>query len=248
MTIQMFDSINPATVPSVASTSHDAVAGYVDGRWPDFQALERLFPKAHHLSIAVTAADDADCLDIETGDAVPSEAAGWVRRQHARGVARPCLYANVSEMPAVKANLDDAGLSRGSYRLWAAHWTYDLAVATAELANGWDAIQWTNKAQGRDLDESVCVDSFFGQVTPPRKPAKPARKHRIPVKKLKKVLPKKPHPKVVSGSLAGGVAAALITYLRKHGVHLSDLEAGGLDLAVIYVIGYYTPARKPPAA
>ena len=243
MTITMFDSISPSAIPSLASTSHDAVAGYVDGRWADFAELERRFPKDHHLSIAVTSADNADCLDIETGDAVAWQAPGWVRRQHARGVARPVLYANLSTMPSVISALNDAGLSRQSYRLWAAHYTYDLAVANKELEQGYDAVQWTDKAQGRDLDESVCKDSFFQQVAPPKPKPRPKRK-RQPVKKVKKIV-SKVHPKVAASTAAAAISTEILKVLTGAGVTVNSGEHAAVVALAVLVVGYLTPARKP---
>ena len=81
----MFDSIDLSQIPATAP----AVAGYVDGRWPTFARLPGMFPHAHLLSVAVTAAGDADCLDIETGDATPADAAGWYARQKAQGGRAP---------------------------------------------------------------------------------------------------------------------------------------------------------------
>jgi hypothetical protein len=65
MGIQMFDSVDVATVPN----NPQAVAGYVGGHWPTYNSLVQKFPKSHHLSIAVNSGEDAECLDIENGDA-----------------------------------------------------------------------------------------------------------------------------------------------------------------------------------
>src|SRR5271166_5198896 len=47
--IVMYDTITLNTVP----LNPQAVAGYVGGNWPTFALLQRLFPRAKHLSIAV---------------------------------------------------------------------------------------------------------------------------------------------------------------------------------------------------
>ena len=83
--IAMFDATDITQIPADAP----AVAGYVDGKWGTYPRLAAAFPRALLLSIAVFAADDADCLDIETGDADPADAPGWTGRQKARGAARP---------------------------------------------------------------------------------------------------------------------------------------------------------------
>jgi hypothetical protein len=148
--IVMYDSVTIDTVPN----DPPAVAGYVGGSWPTFHPLRQKFPKAYHLSIAVNAGEDADCLDVETGDASPAQVPAWVRRQHGRGVKRPVLYANSSTMPSVLSALH--GIPRDKFRVWTAHYTH-----TAHIEPGSDATQWTDKSHGRNLDESLCVPGFF---------------------------------------------------------------------------------------
>ena len=93
--LTMLDSIPADQLPAGDSFAY---AGYMDGEWADYDAIRARFPHAHVLSIAVFASHDADCLDIESGDATPDEAAGWYERQKARGVERPCLYASADAM------------------------------------------------------------------------------------------------------------------------------------------------------
>src|SRR5438552_3260174 len=92
----MYDSTNVGTLPPGAG----AYAGYVQGAFQTFAALQQLFAAsgAHLLSIAVFASGDADCLDIETGDTTIAQTPGWVKRQLARGAQQPCLYTSVSNM------------------------------------------------------------------------------------------------------------------------------------------------------
>jgi hypothetical protein len=63
------------TEPSASAIpkTAEAVAGYVGGHWPTYNQLVKDFPHAHKLSIAVFASEDADCLDIEKGDATPDQ-------------------------------------------------------------------------------------------------------------------------------------------------------------------------------
>lgn len=150
--ITMYDSIEVGTVPSSAV----AVAGYVGGYWPTFASLVLRFPRAKHLSIAINAQENADCLDIENGDATPDEAPAWVRRQQKRGVRRPCLYASLSAMAAVMRALNDSGIKRSEVRLWVAWY-----VGRRILPHGFDACQYDDKALGRNLDVSVCSPTFF---------------------------------------------------------------------------------------
>jgi hypothetical protein len=158
----MYDSIELATVPP----SPQAVAGYVGGRWPTYTELVRRFPHARHLSIAVGASENADALDVESGDATPGEAAGWVQRQHHRGLKRPVLYTSLSGMQHLVDLLAHAGTPRQSVRLWSAHYTGHPHVCGPNCGFGLrvhaDATQYTDKALGRNLDESLTVAGFFG--------------------------------------------------------------------------------------
>ena len=159
MPVTMFDAVTIGEIPA----NPPAVAGYVGGAFPTYSQLVARFPKASHLSIAVNAGEDAECLDVETGDAIPSDAAVWYRRQVARGVKRPVFYADTSTMPAVIAALKKAKVARKNYRLWTAHYTN-----VAHIEPGSDATQWTDAAFGRNLDESECVDNFFTDPPAPK--------------------------------------------------------------------------------
>jgi hypothetical protein len=150
--IYMYDSIELSTIPKKA----EAVAGYTGGRWPTFHSLQALFPRAKVISIAISAAEDADCLDVETGDAAPHDVPGWVERQHKRGIKRPILYADLSTMVMVKAYLRNSGIKRESIRLWVSNPTNKPHIPA-----GYDACQYTWKALNRNLDESQLRVDFW---------------------------------------------------------------------------------------
>ena len=169
MTVQMFDSTSVSVVPADAP----AVAGYVGGHWPTYFRLVQMFPRAHHLSIAINASEDAECLDIEYLDATPDEAPGWVKRQFARGVERPVVYSSLSSMPSVVRALEDDGIRASSVRLWTAHYNMRPHLCGPEacgLTVTAGATQWTNHALNLNLDESLCDDEFFGPPPPPPDP------------------------------------------------------------------------------
>lgn len=173
----MLDSVTVANLPAGA----DAYAGYIDGGFQTFHLLKRLFPAARLLSIAVFASGDAECLDIENGDATPAQAPSWVRRQHARGITRPVLYANAATMPAVVDAL--GGIPRASYRLWSAHYdsghgAHICGPATCAFPRvpACDGTQWRDNAPGAGgskVDESLLRPDFFG----PAKPPQPVKKY-----------------------------------------------------------------------
>jgi hypothetical protein len=160
----MYDSVTVSEIPHSAS----AVAGYVGGRWPTYSTLVKEFPHAQHLSIAVNAGEDAECLDIESGDATIADAPTWFRRQKGRGVTTPCFYTSLSNVDALVAALNKEGIHRPEYRLWSAHYTYRAHVCGPPegISVTADATQWTDRALGRNLDESLCDDAFFPKPAP----------------------------------------------------------------------------------
>jgi len=163
----MYDAITVSALPGGA----DAYAGYVQGKWPTFAALKQRFGggHAHLLSIAVFASGNADCLDIEHGDATNAQAPAWVKRQLA-GAGRPCLYTSASNMDALVTELNSAGISRAEIRLWSAHYGQGKHICgpgTCGLTrHSCDGTQWTDSALGRSLDESVLLSNFFSLSTP----------------------------------------------------------------------------------
>lgn len=147
--ITMYDAVNISNIPH----NPEAVAGYVGGSFDNYNELLRYFPHAKHLSIAVNASEDAECLDIEKGDAAPGDAPGWIRRQHERGLKRPCVYGSSSEMGNIMRRILGNGIKRNEFRVWSAHWT-----GTPHVEPGSDATQY---AGGQVLDKSQCLPNFF---------------------------------------------------------------------------------------
>lgn len=162
----MYDSTDVSQIPADAT----AVGGFLAGALipATYPEVVRRWPHAHHLSIAVVAGEDGDCLDIEKGDATPADAPPWFHRQVKRGVGQPVLYANLSTMLAVIAALTEAGIQRHEYRLWTAHYTDQphLCGPSEGLPTLADATQWTDHAHGRNLDQSLCAATFFGYGRP----------------------------------------------------------------------------------
>ena len=168
----MYDSILLSTVPSHPF----AAAGYTSGNWPTYLPMRSAWPTAHVVSIAINTSHHADCLDVEPGDASPSQAGPWARADIAAGFKRPCLYSDLSEMPAVKASLAAAGLARSQYFLWLAWYRY-----VPGLIAGYDAVQWTDRALGRNLDESTVTLNFLTIAQPPYVAPKPRPAPQPPV-------------------------------------------------------------------
>jgi hypothetical protein len=154
MTVVMYDSVNPAAIPSNAQL----VAAYVDG-YGGYSAAVARFGASKVVSISV-GNNDADVADVETGAMTPADLPGWLTRQRARGIARPGVYCNQSTWPAVKVAVAGTAV---------AYWIADPAGPA--LIAGADAAQntWTGT-----WDSSVCQPSwpwYNGQPTPtPPKP------------------------------------------------------------------------------
>lgn len=173
----MYDSVTVSEIPRTAQ----AVAGYVGGRWPTYEQLAREFPRAHKLSIAINAGEDAECLDIENGDATPEEAPAWFQRQEKRGVHRPVLYGSLSVMGQVVGHMTNAGIERKRYRVWTAHYTgvAHLCGPHEGLSTEADATQWTDKALGQNLDESITASDFFATPADPLATLTPAERQAV---------------------------------------------------------------------
>lgn len=163
--VTMYDSIDVTQIPANAA----AVAGYVGGNWPTYPTLAQKFPHAYRLSIAVNAGEDADCLDIEQGDATITDAPAWVKRQLARGLKLPALYTSLANADQLERTLLATGLPRTSYRLFTAHYTYKPHRCTSVCGFGFtgqaDATQYDDHALGRNLDASLCAPNFFQAAT-----------------------------------------------------------------------------------
>jgi hypothetical protein len=158
----MFDSVTLSEVPRNAP----AVAGYTTGLYPTYPDVVKDFPKAHHLSIAISAVVKARCLDIETGDATPYQAPAWLERELGdKPAAKPVGYASVSAWPEIKRLIDRVGIARHQYLIWTAHYTNHPHVCgphtCGELPFDADMTQWTSAALGKNLDESRLNATVF---------------------------------------------------------------------------------------
>lgn len=157
----MYDSTTIDQIPADAK----AVAGYVGGNWTTYPKLVQRFPHARVVSIAVASWQAAECVDRETGDVPAALVPAWVGRAKARGVKRPIVYVSASEAQSLVNLLFRSGYRRSSYRLWTAHYTGREHLCGPRCGFGQlapsDATQWTDKALGRNLDQSLTTPSFW---------------------------------------------------------------------------------------
>jgi hypothetical protein len=164
MSLILFDSIYPAQIPA---SGMDAVAGYVGGKWPTYSALVARFPNLPALSIAVNASQDAQCLDVETGDATPAQVPGWLDWQaKAHPDRTPILYCSATLMPAVRK-----AAGKRKYLLWSAHYNGQAHVCGTCGYPPADATQWADKGpHGETVDQTVMSPAFlaaFSHTAPP---------------------------------------------------------------------------------
>jgi hypothetical protein len=153
----MYDAVEVENIPN----GPHAVAGYVNGNFVTVPELRKRFPHARILEISVGGDVPAHCYDVERGDYHADECARLFKIAKEAGIWRPCFYADLSTMPAVKASLAEVVTSQEEVRLWVAAWD-----GVSIVPHGYDAKQFTDKALGRSLDESILRDDFFGPVKP----------------------------------------------------------------------------------
>lgn len=149
----MYDSVEATAIP--VGWHPQLVAGYVNGRWPSFTAMTRRFPNAQAVSVTVNAGGDADVLDVETGNATPAQAPGWVGRQHAMNRPRPTIYCSRSTVPAVERAMRDAGVPVDRYDYWVADWGPKPSAPIFDAV----AVQYVDHGPaGENVDISVVFD------------------------------------------------------------------------------------------
>lgn len=124
----MYDAVTVANIPAGAVM----VAGYVDGNYANWPAMAGRFPNAVHVPIATKASTNAALvLDVETGDATPAQAPGWVLMRRAAGVD-PSVYCNTSTWPDVKQAFAAAGVAPPHY--WVAQYDGDPTIPAGAVA------------------------------------------------------------------------------------------------------------------
>lgn len=152
MTRVMYDDVSADGIPADATM----VAGYVDGRWPSAAAMFARFPNAVHVTITVWDGD-ALVLDVETGDATPQMAPGWVARQRAAGKST-VVYCSQGTWPSVQGAFDAAGVSEPD-GYWIARYDNDPSIPP-----DWAAARCVAKQhQSTDnYDVSTVLDTWPG--------------------------------------------------------------------------------------
>jgi hypothetical protein len=171
----LWDDVNLELIPPTATI----IGVYVDGRYADLDAAKAKFPHTTFVTIAVNSKDDADVLDVESGDATNADVYAWLVRQLKRGVYRPVIYTSVSNIDALMLTMTANGFVHGKdFRLWSAHYGAGEHICgpnTCKLTKtACDWTQFTSTALGKSLDESDLGASAPTFTAPKAAPAKTA--------------------------------------------------------------------------
>lgn len=160
--VYMEDSVNPWGL----ETGLPAYAGYYNGTYANLTGIRSRFPTAYIVSVTPNGANGAMCIDIEPGDAVPSDAPAFFRNSNHGGAIKPWFYASASNTQAVINALSNAGIARSEYFIWSAHFTGEHMCGPQTC--GWpqaDATQFKNTSgYDRSLVAAYC---FSAQPVPP---------------------------------------------------------------------------------
>lgn len=247
MTRTMYDSVTVEDIPANATM----VAGYVDGIYANTGLMRQKFPHATVVEIAVNSHTNAgDVLDVETGDATPSEAVLWVKLRRASG-ANPSVYCNASVWPSVKSAFRSAGIAEPHY--WIAKWDGSTSIPAGAVAK-----QYKGASSGHHYDTSVVADTWPGvdNGSNPRPVPKSAVyvvkagdslsaiavEYHLTLKQIEALNPQIKNPNLihpgdkvnVSGVSNPAHKPATATYVVKKGDTLSGIaKAHGLGLAEI---------------
>ena len=161
----MFDSVTPTAIPKGARM----VAGYVNGSYPDYAQLLKLFPDARVVSITVRADEPADVLDVERGDATPAQVPQWVTRMR-QGLRRPIVYCSLSMMGEIEAACAAVKVSPPFY--WSADWTGKPHLNSGCVATQYASPSVPDPRFHANVDVSLVSPNF-----PDRYQTKPKKGH-----------------------------------------------------------------------
>lgn len=171
MTTLMYDGVNSLAPGIARQFPHAAkVAGYLNGRYAWSHSDWALFPNADHVTITVSASLNAgDVLDVEAGDAMPAEAAMWIRARKASGLHRPTVYCSRSVIPDVRVGTGRFVLG-ADYDIWVADYTgqpHQVAAPGMPAAS----CAATQYSAANAYDVSAVYDPGWPHRLPPGLPA-----------------------------------------------------------------------------
>jgi len=133
----MYDSVNAADIPSSSTLQ----AGYINGKYQSYYPMVARFGSST-LSITISAHNPdgsyvaADILDVEKGDAQPSEVPGWVAAM--RALNRPVITVYCSRLatwPATQSAIAQSKITPPDY--WIADYTQQSHLVPGSVATQW---------------------------------------------------------------------------------------------------------------
>lgn len=169
---KVYDDTNVSLIPADAV----AAAGYVDGIFETWPALTARFGTSIPLISITVFGNKARIADVEAGDMGNAQVPGWLRARLADGTEGPGPYTSASNVDALVQVLADSGIARSRYLIWSAHYTGSAHICGPSSCGACrtqcDATQYTDRAQGRSLDETLAEEYFIrpgGSKPPPVK-------------------------------------------------------------------------------
>ena len=157
MTRTMYDSVTPAAIPADAQM----VAGYLDGEYAWTSQDWARFAGAVKITITITATNQGDVLDVETGDATSGQAPGWIKARRMSGHNQPTIYCNRSTVQSViQACTSEKLTLNADYWIWLA--TLDGTTSYPAVPKGIVAYQDKSAAMlGFNADSSLVVADWW---------------------------------------------------------------------------------------
>jgi hypothetical protein len=156
MTRKMADAVNPFNIPVGV---YPLVAGYINGPISQWPAAGWARHAGHSILVRITvtaAVNDGHVLDVEKGDATPTQAPPWVKMRRAAG-ADPTVYCSEAAWPAVRQAFIDAKVPQPHY--WVAAYPGEGASV---IPAGAIAHQYVDLGP---LDESIVENPWPGVDT-----------------------------------------------------------------------------------
>ena len=159
MSRRMYDSVTASNIP----TNAQIVAGYIDGRYAWTAADWARFPNARKVHIAVFATTNAgEVLDVEQGDATPTEVPQWVINRRHAGID-PTIYCSLAMWPMVQAQVKAWNLPQPHY--WIADWNDEFAPITGAVAHQYQNLPQYDLSYVEDYWPGIDPSPFSGGST-----------------------------------------------------------------------------------
>lgn len=146
-----------------------AILGYQAGTYADLATIEATWPLCRHAGYATDAGIRSDILDVERGDADPSQCSGWFHDWQPHKLDLPAFYASASNVQAVIDNLAGGGHARHEYLIESAHYGIGPHICAPGICGypAADATQWTDTGpNGENVDRILFGDHFWPQPAP----------------------------------------------------------------------------------